>query len=532
MKAPPPWRSWAIASAGSTKAARIGSSSPGMRLDRALQGGQALAAHVVHASAEHLVDQVFLAAEVVIDRRDVDIGAAGDLAQRRRCKALLREQFLRCVQDPVLGREMRQGHRSPRRIKRLFDATAGRHGRQSPGIGKMRTATVKSARIRRSHIGQTRASTRVFLLSSGLRPVGLRPASLENPMALERTLSIIKPDAVAKNVIGEIYSRFEKAGLKVVAAKMKHLSQAGSGRLLRRAPRAPVLQRAGQLHDLRPGDDPGARGRGRRAEAPRPDGRHQSEGCRAGHHPRRLRRPSTPTRCTVRIRWRTRRSRSPISSRRPTSTRADPAMSDTRTPPSTSPCWVMPRACAPRRWRLGRRRVEDQLSSISTAPRWSASSRKSWRKKFRAQQVMKWIHHRYVTDFGDMTDLGKVLRAKLKRAPSCMRRRWCSTRRPKTAPTSGCSAWMRRTRSRPCTSRTRGAARCACPQVGCALNCQFCSTATQGFNRNLSTAEIIGQVWVAARHLGNVPHQQRKLTNVVMMGMGEPLPISTTWCAR
>src|SRR5690606_36090178 len=60
-------------------------------------------------------------------------------------------------------------------------------------------------------------------------------------------------------------------------------------------------------------------------------------------------------------------------------------------------------------------------------------------------------------------------------------------------------------------------------QVGCGLNCTFCSTATQGFNRNLTTAEIIGQVWVAARHLGNVPHQQRRLTNVVMMGMGEPL---------
>jgi 23S rRNA (adenine2503-C2)-methyltransferase len=55
------------------------------------------------------------------------------------------------------------------------------------------------------------------------------------------------------------------------------------------------------------------------------------------------------------------------------------------------------------------------------------------------------------------------------------------------------------------------------------LNCRFCSTATQGFNRNLSTAEIIGQVWVAARALGNVTHQVRRITNVVMMGMGEPL---------
>jgi 23S rRNA (adenine2503-C2)-methyltransferase len=64
---------------------------------------------------------------------------------------------------------------------------------------------------------------------------------------------------------------------------------------------------------------------------------------------------------------------------------------------------------------------------------------------------------------------------------------------------------------------------CVSSQVGCALNCTFCSTATQGFNRNLSAAEIVGQVWVAARHLGNIPHKQRKLTNVVMMGMGEPL---------
>src|SRR5690606_14097374 len=64
---------------------------------------------------------------------------------------------------------------------------------------------------------------------------------------------------------------------------------------------------------------------------------------------------------------------------------------------------------------------------------------------------------------------------------------------------------------------------CVSSQVGCGLNCSFCSTGTQGFNRNLSSAEIIGQVWVAARALGNVPHHQRKLTNVVMMGMGEPL---------
>jgi 23S rRNA (adenine2503-C2)-methyltransferase len=145
-------------------------------------------------------------------------------------------------------------------------------------------------------------------------------------------------------------------------------------------------------------------------------------------------------------------------------------------------------------------------------------------KRYRAHQVMKWIHHRHVTDFEAMTDLGKALRAKLDahaqvHAPSVVfdkasidgTHKWLLGMDPKNAieavyiPDKG-----------------RGTL-CVSSQVGCALNCQFCSTATQGFNRNLSTAEIIGQVWVAARHLGNVPHQQRRLTNVVMMGMGEPL---------
>ena len=145
-------------------------------------------------------------------------------------------------------------------------------------------------------------------------------------------------------------------------------------------------------------------------------------------------------------------------------------------------------------------------------------------KRYRAHQVMKWIHHRHVTDFEGMTDLGKVLRAKLEEravvhAPMVLldkasadgTHKWLLGMDPKNAieavyiPDKG-----------------RGTL-CVSSQVGCALNCQFCSTATQGFNRNLSTAEIIGQVWVAARHLGNVPHQQRRLTNVVMMGMGEPL---------
>src|SRR5687768_4273633 len=145
-------------------------------------------------------------------------------------------------------------------------------------------------------------------------------------------------------------------------------------------------------------------------------------------------------------------------------------------------------------------------------------------KRYRAHQVMKWIHHRYVTDFDGMTDLGKALRAKLQER--------AEVRVPEVifdkASTDGTHKWLLGMDPKNAIETVfipadgRGTL-CVSSQVGCALNCQFCSTATQGFNRNLSTAEIIGQVWVAAKHLGNLPHQRRTLTNVVMMGMGEPL---------
>ncbi|MDO4708621.1 MAG: 23S rRNA (adenine(2503)-C(2))-methyltransferase RlmN [Pseudomonadota bacterium] len=145
-------------------------------------------------------------------------------------------------------------------------------------------------------------------------------------------------------------------------------------------------------------------------------------------------------------------------------------------------------------------------------------------KRFRAQQVMKWIHHRHVTSFEEMTDLGKALRAKLEDAAEIVV--------PNTlfdkGSEDGTHKWLlgmdggNAIETVYIPDKGRGTL-CVSSQVGCGLNCSFCSTATQGFNRNLSTAEIIGQVWVAGKHLGNVPHQQRRLTNVVMMGMGEPL---------
>jgi 23S rRNA (adenine2503-C2)-methyltransferase len=145
-------------------------------------------------------------------------------------------------------------------------------------------------------------------------------------------------------------------------------------------------------------------------------------------------------------------------------------------------------------------------------------------KRFRAQQVMKWIYHQHVTDFAQMTDVGKALRAKLEahaeiRPPNVL------FDKPSA---DGTHKWLlgmdagNAIEAVFIPDKGRGTL-CVSSQVGCGLNCQFCSTATQGFNRNLSTAEIIGQAWVASKHLGNKTHLNRKLTNVVMMGMGEPL---------
>jgi hypothetical protein len=108
-------------------------------------------------------------------------------------------------------------------------------------------------------------------------------------MAVERTLSIIKPDAVAKNVIGKIYSRFETNGLTIVAAKMKHLSRQEAEGFYAVHRERPFFKDLVEFMIFRPGDDPGAAGRRRHRQEPRPDGRHRSEEGRAGNHPRRFR---------------------------------------------------------------------------------------------------------------------------------------------------------------------------------------------------------------------------------------------------
>jgi 23S rRNA (adenine2503-C2)-methyltransferase len=145
-------------------------------------------------------------------------------------------------------------------------------------------------------------------------------------------------------------------------------------------------------------------------------------------------------------------------------------------------------------------------------------------KMFRASQVMKWIYERGVTDFADMTNLSKALRSGLTDSASIQLPEVVADQ----LSSDGSRKWLLRLEDGNCIETVfipeaeRGTL-CVSSQVGCVLNCSFCSTAQQGFNRNLSTGEIIAQVWVAARALGSRVDSNRIISNVVMMGMGEPL---------
>ncbi|ARU94915.1 bifunctional tRNA (adenosine(37)-C2)-methyltransferase TrmG/ribosomal RNA large subunit methyltransferase RlmN [Tatumella citrea] len=145
-------------------------------------------------------------------------------------------------------------------------------------------------------------------------------------------------------------------------------------------------------------------------------------------------------------------------------------------------------------------------------------------KPFRADQVMKWIYHYCSDDFEQMTDINKVLRQKLSQV--------AEIRAPEVAEemrsSDGTIKWAIRVGDQLVETvyipENDRATLCVSSQVGCALECKFCSTAQQGFNRNLRVSEIIGQVWRAAKIIGAAKVTgQRPITNVVMMGMGEPL---------
>ena len=146
-------------------------------------------------------------------------------------------------------------------------------------------------------------------------------------------------------------------------------------------------------------------------------------------------------------------------------------------------------------------------------------------KPFHAEQILKWLHHRFVSDFESMTDISKTLRVNLTELteihqPEVLQEQTSS---------DGTRKWLLKARSGSAIEMvfipedTRGTL-CVSSQVGCALDCSFCSTGKQGFNSNLTAGEIVGQVRVAVQALAkDYPDRDRAVTNVVLMGMGEPL---------
>jgi 23S rRNA (adenine2503-C2)-methyltransferase len=165
---------------------------------------------------------------------------------------------------------------------------------------------------------------------------------------------------------------------------------------------------------------------------------------------------------------------------------------------------------------LNRQQMEDFLQGLGEKP-------------FRAVQLIKWIHQQGVIDFDAMTNIAKPLREKLKTV--------AEIRPPRIRDVfdaqDGCYKWIVEVESGSGVEMVyipesgRGTL-CISSQAGCSLDCSFCATGKQGFNSDLTTAEIIGQLWLANRELGafnpaTLGKGTRPVTNVVMMGMGEPL---------
>lgn len=145
-------------------------------------------------------------------------------------------------------------------------------------------------------------------------------------------------------------------------------------------------------------------------------------------------------------------------------------------------------------------------------------------KPFRGLQVMQWLHQYGADDFAAMTNLSKALRERLAQAAAIV---GPAVKLDQVA-ADGTRKWLFELADGNCIESVfipdggRGTL-CVSSQAGCGLNCTFCATGAQGFNRDLTVEEIVGQVWQASRLLGGRGQSQRVITNVVFMGMGEPL---------
>ncbi|WP_439294178.1 bifunctional tRNA (adenosine(37)-C2)-methyltransferase TrmG/ribosomal RNA large subunit methyltransferase RlmN [Lonepinella sp. BR2882] len=169
--------------------------------------------------------------------------------------------------------------------------------------------------------------------------------------------------------------------------------------------------------------------------------------------------------------------------------------------------------------------MSDKINLMNlTRPQMREFFKELGEKPFRADQLVKWIYHFGEDNFDNMTNLNKQLREKLKSVAEIKAPEIAVEQRS----SDGTIKWAMQVGDQQVETvyipEADRATLCVSSQVGCALACTFCSTAQQGFNRNLNVAEIIGQVWRASKIIGNFGVTGvRPITNVVMMGMGEPL---------
>ena len=178
-------------------------------------------------------------------------------------------------------------------------------------------------------------------------------------------------------------------------------------------------------------------------------------------------------------------------------------------------------------------RMEERINLLDFSPAaLSAWLVEQGEKPFRARQVLRWVHRAGCDDFARMTDVAKALRARLQEATEVR----APAVRTATHSADGTRKWLLDVGQGNAVEmvfipeRNRGTL-CISSQAGCALECAFCATGKQGFNRNLSAGEIVGQLWLANRlledeagvRLAPDSHYERPVSNVVLMGMGEPL---------
>ena len=337
-------------------------------------------------------------------------------------------------------------------------------------------------------------------------------------MSIQRTLSIIKPDAVIKNVIGQIVARFEQAGLKVIAARLQQLSRADAERFYAVHKERPFFK---DLVDFMVSGPVFVQVlEGEEAIQKNRDLMGATDPKKAARAPSAPISPtaSTPTPCTAPTLRKRPLSKSPSSSPKSTSTAVDSrgnavivfSFARSWNPSNESICWGLMAPPCP-------------------------NSSGNGGKPFRARQLQRWMHQRGADSFDAMTDLAREFRGQL--AERCRIEALPVNTEQRSS--DGTRKWLFDVGQGNAIETVfipeddRGTL-CISSQAGCVVNCRFCSTGHQGFNRNLKTSEIIGQLWWAKRVLeanigtarlesAKASEDTRVVSNVVMMGMGEPL---------